>query len=65
MPKSPTVIGPDGVGVAEGVPVIVDDETEAEPFTAYMLSLPGPPQYSVWLPVQSMLQLFTAGSELA
>lgn len=54
------------VGVVVGPDVVVDDVvgTGKLPLIPYMLSLPGPPQYSVLLPPQSIEQPFVAGSVL-
>jgi hypothetical protein len=63
------VIGPVDIGVAVAVvPVTVELVTVgigAELFSWYILSLLGPPQYSVELPWQSILQPFVRGLLLA
>ena len=53
------------VGPAVGDVVVDVVETDTLPLIAYMLSLFGPPQYSVVLPPQSIEQPFVAGSLLA
>ena len=53
------------IGVVVGIAVDVDEvDTGRLPLMAYMLSLLGPPQYSVLLPPQSIEQPLVAGSEL-
>ena len=54
------------IGVVVGIAVVDVDEvgTGKLPLIAYILSLLGPPQYSVLLPPQSIEQPSVAGSEL-